>query len=807
MSYVLSTRVWSVRCTDMSMVAQDKQLEGMRVRVRGIVQGVGFRPTVWRLARDLGLRGTVCNDSQGVLIEIWGVELEEFIRRLRQDPPPLARIDSIESLVLEPAGAQYKDFSIVDSGTGIVDTDISPDSATCPECLTEVMDPSNRRFRYAFTNCTHCGPRLSIVRRIPYDRQHTSMAAFKMCPACQKEYDDPTDRRFHAQPNACPVCGPKLWLEDRVGQRVDLRDDEDPIEAAQRLIGQGAIVAIKGLGGIHLACDACNPDAVETLRQRKQRYHKPLALMAADVAMVERFAVVDETTRALLNDRSAPIVVVEARGDCVAPAVTPNQNRLGFMLPYTPLHHLLMHGINNPIVLTSGNHSDEPQCIDNDEARTRLGDIADYFLLHDRDIVNRLDDSVVQTVAGAPRLMRRARGYAPASLPLPAGFEDCPPVLAMGGELKNTFCLAGGSKAVLSQHIGDLQQAATVEDYLVNLSLYRSLFAHNPEIVVVDRHPDYFSTQTGQRIATEESLPLLRVQHHHAHIAAVLAEHGRPRDSAAVLGIALDGLGMGDDGLLWGGEFLVADYSRYRRIARFDPVPMIGGAQAIREPWRNTYAHLTSALGWESVRDMYGDSPIVQYLERKPLGALATMVSQELNSPLASSCGRLFDAVAAAIGVCRDRVSFEGQAAMELETLATPYFAAERGRAYACARREDGDVTTLGWAPLWRSLLEDLGNGVASGVIAARFHQGLVESIVSHATRCCNDFVLDTVALGGGVFQNRLLLEGVCVALTGAGLNVLVPRRVPVNDGGLALGQAVIAASDTYYKDHQPPAG
>jgi hydrogenase maturation protein HypF len=778
----------------MNRAAEDIQPPGIRIRVRGIVQGVGFRPTVWRLARDLGLRGTVRNDAQGLLIEAWGTGLDEFVHRLRHEPPPLARIDAIETTPLETKPLPEA-FAIVESRAGRVGTDVPPDTATCPACLAELMDPANRRYRYAFTNCTHCGPRLSIIRRIPYDRRHTSMAAFQMCPDCQAEYDNPADRRFHAQPNACPACGPRLWLEDREGRSVEIADAVDALDAARRLIEQGAIVAVKGIGGIHLACDACNPLAVETLRRRKQRYHKPLALMATDVAMVERYGDLDEAGRRLLEDRSAPIVALNARGRPVAPTVAPNQDRLGFMLPYTPLHHLLMQGMKNPIVLTSGNRSDEPQCITNDEARERLTGIADYLLLHDREIVNRLDDSVVQVAAGAPRLLRRARGYAPASLTLPAGFEDSPPILAMGGELKNTFCITRHGKAVLSQHMGDLEQPATVDDYLENLALYRSLFSHAPAMIVVDRHPDYFSTQTGRRIAAEEGARLVTVQHHHAHIAAAMGEHGRPRDSAPVLGIALDGLGMGDDGTLWGGEFLMADYSRYRRLARFMPVPMPGGAQAMREPWRNTYAHLSFALGWDSVQSDYAGCEIVRYLGQKPLAALNTMIARGLNSPLASSCGRLFDAVAAAIGVCRDQAGFEGQAAMELEALAFPHFKAERDHAYGGVWRQDDVVTTLEWSRLWRSLLDDLCNGVDRGVMAARFHQTLVQSIAAAARRLCQDRALDTVVLSGGVFQNRLLLQGLHDALAGTGLCVLAPRQIPANDGGLALGQALVAGA------------
>ena len=466
---------------------------GISIRVRGIVQGVGFRPAVWRLARKLGLQGAVWNDADGVVIQAWGASsvLQDFIRHLEQEPVPLARIDAVDVTALEP-GTVPNGFDIVASQGGRARTDVSPDSAICPACLADITDPHNRRYRYPFTNCTHCGPRLSIIRAVPYDRGNTSMATFAMCPSCLKEYQDPVDRRFHAQANACPDCGPRVWLEDRDGLEILPGDVRDAIDAARLLIEQGAIVAIKGIGGIHLACDACNAQAVETLRQRKQRYDKPFALMAADIAMVERYAMVNDMERVLLQDQAAPIVILRTQGEVVAEVVAPDQHTLGFMLPYSPLHQLLMQQFKNPIVLTSGNRSDEPQCIDNDDAHTRLCDIADYFLLHDRDIVNRQDDSVVRVAAGYPRLLRRARGYAPTPLPLPEGFDDCSPVLAMGAELKNTFCLIQHGKAILSQHMGDLEQASALEDYYKNLALYQSLFEHAPNIIAVDCHPDYW---------------------------------------------------------------------------------------------------------------------------------------------------------------------------------------------------------------------------------------------------------------------------------------------------------------------------
>ena len=487
-------------------------------------------------------------------------------------------------------------------------------------------------------------------------------------------------------------------------------------------------------------------------------------------------------------------MVLNASGESLANGVAPGQNTLGFMLPYTPLHHLLMQDMTRPLVLTSGNRSDEPQTIDNADARRRLERIADYYLLHDRDIVNRLDDSVLRVADGQPRFLRRARGYAPQPILLPAEFAGAGPLLAMGGELKNTFCLLKAGRAILSQHIGDLEDAMTFRDYLHNLELYRGLFDHRPACIAVDKHPDYFSTRLGRELAQADGVQLVEVQHHHAHIAACLAEHAVPLDTGPVLGVVLDGLGFGEDGTFWGGEFLLADYSGFRRLARFRPIPMPGGAQAMREPWRNTWAHLYGAFGGEPVRDRYADLDIVRYLETKPLNGLQTMAGKGLNSPMASSCGRLFDAVAAAIGVCRERVSHEGQAAMELESLAAPEFHAESRNGYPYQLRE-GEIRTLEWRRLWEALLEDLHRGVAPATIAARFHQGLALAVAETAVALCQESALDRVVLGGGVFQNRLLLEGVVGALRRADVRVLSPEKVPANDGGLALGQAAIAAA------------
>jgi hydrogenase maturation protein HypF len=765
-----------------------------RIRVRGLVQGVGFRPTVWNLATNLNLLGAVWNDAEGVLIDAVGTlqQISQLIESLEQHPPPLAKIESIERFPLDESPG-YSSFAIIESRGGKVQTGIVPDAATCSACLGDIMDISNRRYGYAFTNCTHCGPRLSIVRSIPYDRATTSMAAFQQCDDCLSEYRDPADRRFHAQPNACPVCGPQLWLEDDSRQ---LNDTGDVIQHAADLINGGALIAIKGIGGVHLACNALNNEAVDKLRSRKRRYHKAFALMAKDTAMIRRFARVNTDEAELLESVAAPIVVLEQAGSGqLAPAVAPGQNTLGFMLPYTPLHHLLMNKLDYPIVLTSGNQSDEPQVISNETAREKLSGIADYWLLHDRDIVNRLDDSVVRWVDGKRCTLRRARGYAPAPLSLPPGFEHAPSILALGGELKNTFCLIKQNRAIISQHMGDLENAATLSEYQQTLALYSDLFEHEPDVIAIDRHPNYLSTQWGESRAFESGVPLVRVQHHHAHIASVMAEHGYALDSHPVLGIALDGLGMGGDDSLWGGEFLKVTYADYERLGHFKAIPMLGGAKAMYEPWRNTLAYLLSGFNWEDIAAHYADLQLIRFLQSKPLGNLQQMFERGLNSPSASSCGRLFDAVAAAIGVCRDHASHEGQAAIEMEALVDLSAMGLDAERYGYRTDLINDKMVLDWQPLWTSILDDLQNGVGASAISTRFHSGVIQAVISVALRLCEAHTLKTVALSGGVFQNRIILEGVSQGLRQRGVTVLSPHLLPANDGGLSLGQAVVVAA------------
>ncbi len=773
----------------------EPSISGMELRVRGLVQGVGFRPTVWRLAHRFGLVGEVLNDGAGVLIRAWGTagQLSDFETALNANPPPLARIDALERTVLStlPGTAGFR---IVNSETGIISTAIVADAATCPECLAETLSPTNRRYRYPFTNCTHCGPRLSIVRAIPYDRATTSMAAFPMCAACLTEYEDPADRRFHAEPNACPTCGPRVWLEDEAGVEMELPADHDPISLTAELIKRGAIIAIKGIGGFHLACNAIDTEAVARLRRRKRRYHKPFALMALDAQMIAEYAHIGEAEKALLSSSAAPIVVLDRRDDApdLAPELAPEQTTLGFMLPYTPLHHVLMRHLDGPIVLTSGNTSDEPQCVDNADARHRLKGVADMWLLHNRDIVNRLDDSVARVSIGGPTLLRRARGYAPEPIRIPADFDGMPPVLALGAELKSTFCLLAESRAIVSQHIGDLEDAATHDDYRAALRLYRELFAFDPEVIAIDAHPDYLSSQWGRALTRETGASLTLVQHHHAHIAAALAEHEIPVSAPAVLGIVLDGLGLGEGGEFWGGEFLRADYHGFKRLASFCPAPLVGGNRAMREPWRNAFAHLNAAFGWTEIARRHPDLAIIRRIGDRQPDVLTHMVENGLNAPPASSAGRLFDAAAAMIGIRPDSISYEGQAAIELEALARP--AMEHVTLGYPFDVLENEPIQLGWAPFWTALLRDLDQGVDQATMAARIHRGVFDGIGALAERLCHTYDLKTAVLSGGVFQNRILLEHVTKHLRKKDIEVLSPRCVPANDGGISLGQAVVAS-------------
>ena len=778
--------------------------QAVEFRVRGRVQGVGFRPAVCRIARELGLAGEVLNDGDGVLLRVGGNEhsVAALLDGIRRRLPRLAQIDRIESR--QYGGELPREFRIAESEGGGVHTQIAPDAAICPACTAELRDPRGRRFRYPFTNCTHCGPRLSIITAIPYDRATTTMAEFALCETCLAEYRNPDDRRFHAEPIACPDCGPAAALIALDDAAPPLAAEVDPIETAAGLIRAGEIVAVKGLGGYHLACDATNANAVARLRRAKQRDAKPFALMARDLEVIRGYCAVTAEEESQLTSVAAPIVLLRADGALRLPeTIAPGLRTLGFMLPTTPLHLLLFADFAVPLVMTSGNLSEEPTVIDDADARRRLGSIAAYVIVHDRPIANRVDDSVVRIMDGKSRLLRRARGFAPAPVKLPAGFERAPEVLAMGGELKATFCLVKDGQAILSQHQGDLENAPTFDDYRNSLTLYRRLFDHAPASLIVDRHPDYMSSKFARAEAESRGLPLVEVQHHHAHVAACLAENGYPLDAPPVLGIALDGLGFGDDGELWGGEFLLADYRGYERLACLKPVAMPGGARAAREPWRNLYAHLLAAIGWDAFTARCSGLDVQTYLSAKPRALLDIMIAKGINAPPTSSCGRLFDAVAAVLGVCRERQAYEGEAAACLEALAEDALRSG-GCNDACypfrlRRLPQNDLLQLDPSPLWHAIIDDLADGVPANTIALRFHRGLARALVEAAERISARTTqmtrLDTVALSGGSFQNRILFESVAATLRDAGFDVLAHAEVPTNDGGLALGQAAIGAA------------
>jgi hydrogenase maturation protein HypF len=753
------------------------------VRVEGIVQGVGFRPFVYSLATGLGLGGLVGNDVDGVFAEVEGPEaaVREFLRALERDAPALARIERITATVLSPAGLTA--FRIVASDpAGARRALVAADTATCADCLRELSDPADRRFRYPFINCTNCGPRFTIVRDVPYDRPLTTMAGFAMCDECAAEYHDPADRRFHAQPVCCPACGPVLTLVDTDGRPLPGRPRSPAVDAAAGLLRQGRIVAVKGLGGYHLAADASCERAVAELRARKHREDKPFALLAADLAAARRLTEVSDTAAGLLTSQARPIVLLPRRpGADIAAATAPGNRDLGIMLPYTPLHHLLARTVARPIVLTSGNVSDEPIAYRDDDALARLGAIADAFLTHDRAIHIRTDDSVARVFRGRPALLRRSRGYVPEPVVVRAGFPR--PVLACGAELKNTFCLAKEHHAFISQHVGDLENAATLRSFTEGIDHFRRLFDIDPRVVAYDLHPEYLSTKYALDAGDAEGVDLVGVQHHHAHIASCLADNDFDPDRP-VIGVAFDGTGYGLDGTIWGGEFLVADYARFRRAGHLAPVPMPGGAAAIRQPWRMAAAYLEQTPA---------DRLDVWRRNQERWAAVVAMARRGVNSPLTSSAGRLFDAVAALLGV-RDTVNYEGQAAIELEQLADP---AERG-AYPAAidasfgpdspfRADGGDLV--------RAVVADLGAGVAREVVAARFHNGVAALIEAGCLLLRDAGGLEDVALSGGVFQNVLLLERAVSRLTGRGFRVLTHSRVPCNDGGISLGQAVVATA------------
>ncbi|RVT83238.1 carbamoyltransferase HypF [Rhodobacteraceae bacterium CCMM004] len=740
-------------------------MTGRRIRVRGQVQGVGFRPFVWTLAREHGVTGQVLNDAEGVLIEAWGPAVAVFEADIARRAPPLARVDAVEGAPLE--GRAPADFTIAASGPAGAETRVTPDAATCAACAAEIRDPAERRHGYAFANCTHCGPRFTILEGLPYDRARTSMAAFAMCPACRAEYEDPADRRFHAQPIACPDCGPRVWLESPDGTVLP----GDAVAGAAARLAAGEIVAVKGLGGFHLACDATDAAAVARLRARKRRPGKPFALMAP-LDVLHRYARPDPEAVALLTDPAAPVVLVPWDGAGLPDGVAPGQGTLGWMLPYTPLHHLICDAVDRPLVMTSGNISGAPQAVDNAEARQMLGHVADAFVMHDRPIARRLDDSVERP----GMVLRRARGRVPGTLPLHEGFADAPDVVAYGGQMKAAICLTKGGQALLGHHLGELDEALTWEAFLAADGDYAALFDHRPGAVAVDLHPDFRATRHGVARAATLGVPLVEVQHHHAHLASCLAENGWPLDAGPVTGIVLDGLGLGPDGTVWGGEVLVGDYRGYERAAWLAPAPLIGGDRAQAEPWRNLLVRLDAA-GLGDLADAL--------LPEAPLGVARQAAAAGVNAPPSSSTGRLFDAFAAALGICTMRQSYEGEAAMRLEALA-----GNAPEALAAPYPMAAERCILDPAPLFRAWADDRAAGRPVAEMAARFHAGVAAAVCDAAVAVAGE---GPVALTGGCFQNALLLD-LCLRRL-EGRRVLVQRRVPANDGGLALGQAAVAAA------------
>jgi len=756
-------------------------MERRAIAVSGIVQGVGFRPFVHRLASRFGLHGFVKNQTGGVLIEVEGETptLEQFVAELTNRPPPLAQIDEVSWAARLPRGDPT--FRIDTSTTAATSSIFpSPDVATCDDCLAELFDPADRRFRYPFLNCINCGPRLTIIRGFPYDRERTTMASFVMCAACRAEYEDPRDRRFHAQPIACPSCGPRLRA---CGADGVLFECDDPLAEACATLRQGRIVALKGLGGYHLACMAGDDRAVAELRRRKHRDEKPFALMVGDLAGARRIATVSPAEASLLASPRRPIVLLRRRAHAgIAAAVAPRNPYLGVMLPYTPLHHLLLHALDSmPLVMTSGNQTDEPIAYDDHDALARLTGIADLFLTHDRPIHIRCDDSVTRVVGGCELPLRRSRGYAPRPLGLPVACRR--PVLALGGQSKVTFALGRDRHAFLSHHIGDLDHYQAYHAYALAITHYERLFAIEPELIAHDLHPDYRSTRYAQERAP--SVPLLPVQHHHAHMASCMAEHGLDEP---VIGVIFDGTGYGSDGAVWGGEFLTGDYRAYRRAAHLRYVAMPGGEQAIREPWRMAAAHLADAR--------LEAAPLRDHVSAAALAATHRQIERRFNAPLTSSVGRLFDAVAALAGV-RRCVSFDGQAAIELESLATDAVP-DGWYSFEIVTVQQGDPPAATLVIDTRPLIAEVAaeaRRVDAALIARRLHSTLVEIVAQVSTRLAAQTGLATVVLSGGVFSNALLSCETAARLTRDGFRVYRHRRVPPGDGGLCLGQLAVAAA------------
>jgi hydrogenase maturation protein HypF len=783
--------------------AAKQSLKSASISVRGIVQGVGFRPFVYGLAVKHNLKGWVYNTSEDVKIEVEGAAeaLRQFKRELETNAPPLAYIESIAIEHHPPRG--YKNFEIRQSQAQAGKYQlISPDVATCQACLGELLNPQDRRYRYPFTNCTNCGPRFTIIENMPYDRPKTTMRYFQMCPQCQAEYDNPLDRRFHAQPNACPKCGPRVQLVDNRGNLVT---ESNPIAAASQLLKEGKILAIKGLGGFLLACDATNDTAIKTLRQRKKRPSKPLAIMVATVEEAKKHCYVSPEEEKLLTSPQSPIVLMKWReNSSVSREVAPNLRFLGVMLPYTPLHHILLRDTGLPLVMTSGNLSEEPIARDNDEALRRLSGIADYFLIHNRDIYSRYDDSVAMVERGTSQLIRRARSYAPYPIRLPFKTRQ---VLGCGGEEKNTFCLTKDNYAFVSQHIGDMENMETLEHFDSTISLYKRLFHIQPEIVACDLHPDYLATKYARELG-ESGIKLVPVQHHHAHIASCLADNGL---ESPVIGVAFDGTGMGTDGNIWGGEFLVADYRNFRRAGHLEYLPLPGGAAAIKRPYRTAIGYILTLLGENAlnaviatlngVKGKQSQLASIGQVSEVEIDVIKRQIERRINSPLSSSMGRLFDAISALLGI-KGEIDYEGQAAVELEMAAYPSVIARSvsdeaisdvRESYPYRIVEDEGLRIVHLGGLLSAVIEDLHQGISQGEISVKFHNTVARMINEMCRLIADDTDITQVALSGGVFQNRLLLRKTVSLLESSGFQVFTHRQVPCNDGDVSLGQAVIA--------------
>lgn len=747
-----------------------------RLLVKGIVQGVGFRPFIYNLAIAHSLKGWVLNSTEGVSIEAEGDKsvLADFVDRVQHKAPPLASVDSVDVKYLPPA--HYDTFVIRHSaGDKSKYIKISPDVCTCDDCLDELFHTQDRRYRYPFLNCTNCGPRFTIIKDIPYDRENTTMHGFRMCPSCQAEYDDPTNRRFHAQPNACPVCGPRVTLEDL---QNEIQCD-DPVRRAIELLCAGKIIAVKGLGGFHLACDAENDDAVKTLRERKRRTYKPFAIMFANMEKIGQYCSVTEEEEQLLKNVQRPIVLLKKLpNSAISTSVAPNNNHFGAMLPYTPLHHLLLDSPLSALVMTSGNISEEPIAVDNNEAERRLADLADYFLVHNRDIHMRCDDSVAVVHKGHQVMTRRSRGYAPYPVDLDFSMKE---VLACGPELKNTFCLTKDNHAFVSHHIGDLQNIEAYNYYQDTIEHYKNLFRVDPEVVAYDLHPEYLSTKYA---LAQENIELVGVQHHHAHVVSCMAENGLDQQ---VIGVACDGTGYGPDGAIWGCEFLIADQSDFRRYAHLKYIPLPGGDAAAREPYRMAISYLYSTFG-EDFASI--DIPFIKRMDGKKTAMIGRMIERGINAPLTSSCGRLFDAVSSLIGV-RDVVTYEAQAAIELEMIAASDVS--EAYKYEISAATSSTCLTIDVREMFREIVSDLKRNISKAVVSAKFHNTVANFIVMVCEHIRGNYGINEVVLSGGVFQNRYLLTVVCHELEDRGFVPYFHKRVPTNDGGISLGQAVIA--------------